>query len=921
MCAPDLKGSQGTFAFYTTDKAKIDRKEGGVAVPVEIRGDRIETFISGPENSLLKEPREVRLPLTIDLDRAKKEASITVSGRRWTLKEKTFSPWVRLDFRPGLGLKVKAIARFYISSIEPHFEMYQTPLNIDPEKPALPISHPFIYSVYLSKLLGRFITLGEANDTWALNEGALSEAAFLELTYSNHREWEAMLFNALAKTRKGAVVCVFETTDSIQHMFWRYLDDSHPALVRGPRALDRKVIDDLYMRMDDLVGRVRDRLGPKAGLMVMSDHGFKSFRRGVNLNSWLRLNGYLQLKDGKSEGAEWFRDVDWTRTRAYGLGLGGIYVNQKGREAQGIVAPGEETRALKAELIGRLSGLRDGARQETADHRGPRPGPDLRRTVQRQRPRSDRRLQPRLQGLLGFGDRKSERHRLRGQHQGLERRPLHRPPSRARRFLLQRQDRLPGAVHHRHCSHRADTFRPAGARAHGRPGARGRGSGTQDAIEKEGRREDKMSAMTRRDFIRQAAAAAALVSAGAASPPLLRTSGRTATRSKVIILGFDGMDHRLIQRWLAEGKLPAFARLVSQGGLRPLRSSLPPQSPVAWSNFITGTDPGGHGIFDFMHRDPKTYWPVFSGTLSTDARTSIKIGDLVLPVRGGEVRNLMRGRAFWQILEDHDIPATIFKIPSNYPPLPTRQRTISGMGTPDLKGSYGILNFYTTKPTEINEDIGGARIHQVYVIGDSVQARLPGPVNTFKKDRPDAEVEFRVFIDPVHPVAKIRIQDQEFILREKEWSGWKTVRFDLLPTQSADGICMFYLKELRPDFKLYVSPINIDPSNPVLPISTPASYAQELADKFGPFFTKGLPADTSALDNGILDEEEFLEQDDMVLRESEQMFDYEFSRFDSGLPFLLCLEHRPAAAHVLALPRREPSPVRCPAGRPVRRRD
>ena len=186
MCAPDLKGSQGTFAFYTTDTAKVERKEGGVAIPVEVHADRIETYISGPENSLLKRPVEVRLPMTIDLDRANKEAAISVSGQRWTLRQNTFSPWVKLDFRPGLGLKVKAIARFYVSSIAPHFEMYLTPLNIDPEKPALPISHPFIYSVYLSKLLGSFITLGEANDTWALNEGALSEAAFLELTYSNH---------------------------------------------------------------------------------------------------------------------------------------------------------------------------------------------------------------------------------------------------------------------------------------------------------------------------------------------------------------------------------------------------------------------------------------------------------------------------------------------------------------------------------------------------------------------------------------------------------------------------------------------------------------------------------------------------------------------------------------------------------------
>jgi predicted AlkP superfamily phosphohydrolase/phosphomutase len=394
-----------------------------------------------------------------------------------------------------------------------------------------------------------------------------------------------------------------------------------------------------------------------------------------------------------------------------------------------------------------------------------------------------------------------------------------------------------------------------------------------------------MKAMTRREFMKQAMAAASVLSVGGASPPLLKSAGRGATRSKILVLGFDGMDPRLIQRWLSEGKLPAFERLIGLGGLRPLRSSIPPQSPVAWSNFITGTDPGGHGIFDFMHRDPKTYWPVFSGSLSTDAKTTLRLGDFVLPLRGGEVKNLIQGRAFWQILEDHDIPATIFKIPANYPPVPTRQRTLSGMGTPDLKGSYGILNYFTTRPTEINQDIGGARIHQVYVIGDRVEAKLPGPVNSFRKERPEAEIEFRVFIDPVNPVAKIRIQDQEFILREKEWSGWKTVRFELIPTQSASGTCMFYLKEVRPEFKLYVSAINIDPSRPVLPISTPGSYAQELAAKFGTFFTKGLPADTSALGNGILDEQEFLEQDDIVLRESERIFEYEFSRFDSGLLF------------------------------------
>jgi len=366
MCAPDLKGSQGTFAFYTTDPAKITKREGGEVIPVEVQDDRVETYISGPENSLIKTAPEIRVPLKIEIRREKRAVRLDVSGQRFDLRVGEFSPWTRIVFRPGLGMKVKAIARFYVSSLDPHFEMYMTPLNIDPEKPALPISHPFIYSVYLSKLLGSFITLGEANDTWALNEGALKEGPFLDLTYSNHREWEAMLFNALAKTKRGTVICVFETTDSIQHMFWRYLDKAHPALRTTSPEMSSQVIEDLYTRMDDLIGRVRAGLDSRSALIVMSDHGFKSFRRGVNLNSWLFLNGYLSLKDGKAASEEWFKDVDWEKSRAYAMGLGGLYINQKGREAKGIIGTGEETRALKAELISKLDGLRDEAAGEIA---------------------------------------------------------------------------------------------------------------------------------------------------------------------------------------------------------------------------------------------------------------------------------------------------------------------------------------------------------------------------------------------------------------------------------------------------------------------------------------------------------------------------------------------------------------------------
>jgi len=361
MCAPDLKGSQGTFAFFTEDADKVRKHEGGVAVLVNREGPVIRTALAGPENSLLRKPADILLPMTITLDAEAGGAWIALKGHReFFLKEKTFSPWTPVTFKPGLGMKVRGTCRFRIASLGPKFEMYVTPLNIDPEKPALPISQPFIYAVYLAKLLGRFITLGEANDTWALNEGALDEAAFLELTYANHAEWEAMLENALAKTPRGVVAIVFETTDSIQHMFFRYLDKAHPALRTAPAKMSAAVIEELYKKMDGLVGRVAAGLGEKGALFVMSDHGFKSFRRGVNLNAWLYRNGYLALAEGRTASGEWFKDVDWARTKAYGLGLGGLYLNLKGREARGVVSSGDEAKALKAELARKLLALKDG---------------------------------------------------------------------------------------------------------------------------------------------------------------------------------------------------------------------------------------------------------------------------------------------------------------------------------------------------------------------------------------------------------------------------------------------------------------------------------------------------------------------------------------------------------------------------------
>ncbi len=348
MCVPDLKGTQGTFTLVTS-KNGAGAYTGGQRVEVKIENGEVRGVLPGPLNPLSREGEELSLPFRLRLRPKRKEALLEINGRRLTLTEGHYSDWVPVAFKAGLGIKVPGICRFCVKQVAPNFEMYVTPINIDPERPALPVSYPLAYSVCLSKLLGRYATLGLAEDTWALNEGVLDEAAFLEQCYKHHEERERMLFHALERTRRGLVVCVFDTTDRVQHMFWRAHEEG-----QGPYA---DAIEEAYGKMDDLVGRVRARLRSQDVLIIMSDHGFKPFRWGVNLNSWLHQNGYLTLKD--REAGEWFRGVDWSKTKAFALGLGGIYLNRRGREAQGIVEPGEEAESLRQELITKLSGLRD----------------------------------------------------------------------------------------------------------------------------------------------------------------------------------------------------------------------------------------------------------------------------------------------------------------------------------------------------------------------------------------------------------------------------------------------------------------------------------------------------------------------------------------------------------------------------------
>ncbi len=367
MCVPDLRGTQGSFTFFTTAQEKQRDHIGGERLTLTRENGACRGKLPGPPlvSSDSGEAARTGFRLRPEGD---SRARLEMGGERVDLHVGQYSDWVPVGFRLGPGMRANGICRLYLRQLEPEVELYVSPINIDPERPALPVSHPPAYSIYLSKRLGRYATLGLAEDTWALNESVLDDASFLEQCALLFEERKRMLWNALEKTRSGCVVCVFDTTDRVQHMFWRYRESGHPAPVEEDPSVFADAVEQSYAQADEVVGEVMSRLGDRDALFVMSDHGFKSFRRGVNLNVWLQQEGYLYLKDGASGEAEWLRDVDWERTRAYAIGLGGLYLNIRGREAQGTVPPGEAAQ-LRAELIEKLARLQDEANGAVAIER------------------------------------------------------------------------------------------------------------------------------------------------------------------------------------------------------------------------------------------------------------------------------------------------------------------------------------------------------------------------------------------------------------------------------------------------------------------------------------------------------------------------------------------------------------------------
>lgn len=359
MGTPDIRGTQGTFSFYTSEPVDHSKEVGGKVYEVKFNSPTVNARLYGPIEMTARGIKEHSIPLNLEVLKDEKSLKIKLPEKEFTLKEGGWSDWIEVKFPVNWFKKIDGIVRFHVNQVSP-LKLYVSPVNFDPNKPAMPISYPNNYAKEIAHEIGLYHTLGMPHDTWALNEGRIDDLTFLEQAKTIQSEKEGILKKELGRFKSGLLIMYFGSSDILSHMFWRAVDKKHPLYNDQEAKMFGNVIRRYYKRMDEVVGEIMKSLDDKTVLLILSDHGFNTFRRAVHVNAWLRDQGFLVLKDNtQKEGRELLADVDWSKTRAYSVGFGGIYINQIGREKEGIVSPGPESEKLRDELIQKLAGFKD----------------------------------------------------------------------------------------------------------------------------------------------------------------------------------------------------------------------------------------------------------------------------------------------------------------------------------------------------------------------------------------------------------------------------------------------------------------------------------------------------------------------------------------------------------------------------------
>ncbi len=376
---PDIRGTWGTFFYFATDLSRWEvgnTEFGGKLVKLQLNGDEARTEIEGPVDPTEEGFNRISIPLRFRLDRNEVAVTISLDGQEEQVKEGAWSKWFRISFKVTPFLKLHGISRFYVLEVYPELRVYLMPINFHPEDPPVAVSYPEDYSRELWKAVGAYKTLGWLHDTWALNEERISEDVFLEDLFEDMEKQTEITLRELKTDPADLIISIYTATDSVSHMFYRLIDPEHPRYEAELAARYGDSIMKVYSKMDEIIGRVLSTIDERTVLFVVSDHGFHTWRKEFNTNTWLARNGFMALKGMESDSqlkvlddlfsqGSFFPNVDWSKTKAYSLGLGQIYINLRGREKYGTVAPGEEYEKLRDEIAEKLLSFRDPDTGET----------------------------------------------------------------------------------------------------------------------------------------------------------------------------------------------------------------------------------------------------------------------------------------------------------------------------------------------------------------------------------------------------------------------------------------------------------------------------------------------------------------------------------------------------------------------------
>jgi len=392
---PDIRGTMGTFYYFGTDLSRYEEGNtefGGILKRLVFDGDVAQTELVGPPNPIVRqqlralrargatsdfdkmkvaelEAREdIRMPVTIHWNRSGKSATVDIGDNSIHLAEHEWSKWINLDFSINLLLRVHGMVQLYLINAGPELQLYISPVNWKPDNPPAPMSSPPSFAGDIYERLGPYRTLGWAEATWPLNEDRIDEKVFMDDLFRAFDDRAQVILQRIDAHQWDLLVGVIESTDRVQHMMWRLIDPAHPMYDKALAARFGDAIERVYRKCDEFLGEVMTRVNDTTPILIVSDHGFHSFRQSVNLNTWLVQQGFMavhgqqpgekKLQDLFGGGTFW-ENVDWSRTSAYAMGLGQVYINLKGREKSGIVAPGAESKQVQNDLANRLMTMTD----------------------------------------------------------------------------------------------------------------------------------------------------------------------------------------------------------------------------------------------------------------------------------------------------------------------------------------------------------------------------------------------------------------------------------------------------------------------------------------------------------------------------------------------------------------------------------